>query len=112
MAVSSAGYPQAAYPYAHPPYMPAGYPGGMGMLGLPTGGALVLDLVSLAPVVAEIYTELVATPPTKPAPTGDTATDVANLATFDDAIASYDRRGRQINAVVRAIAKVLGPRRQ
>jgi len=101
--------PPAATVYTGPQYA-APYGGGYGggMLGLPTGGALVLDLVSLGALAAKLYTAFVSLPPT-PIKTGDVETDVNNGTLYAQAIAQYEQRGRQILVIADAVKEVFRP---
>lgn len=88
--------------------MPMGGAPGAYSIGLPTGGALVLDLVALGSLAAKLYTAFVGLPPS-PSKTGDASTDASNGVAYTEALAKWEQRGRQIMVVADAVKEVFRP---
>ena len=127
--------PQYATPPMMPPMPPWGYPGGPGGYGFgnsywrgggrgwgsggwdpnwgwgPPGslGGLFgnLNLGTLIDAGTQIVAAFMALP-TPPAPTSDGGTDVANLVTYQSALASHGKRDEQIRTVGNLASKLLG----
>jgi len=97
--------------YGAPQYMQPHYPtgSGYGVLGMPSGGAVVLDLVSFGKLAAKLYTAFVSLPP-PPAKTEDTQTDVNNQTKYVEALARHEQRSNQIVTVVESLGELLRPR--
>jgi len=76
---------------------------------MPSGGAVVLDLVSLGKLAAKLYTAFVSLPP-PPAKTEDTQTDVNNQTKYVEALARHEQRSNQIVTVVESLGELLRPR--
>jgi hypothetical protein len=108
-------YPQrpfypAAYPAPAPMYQPAAYPAYQPapvivqrptrrIADLPTGEVLALAAQAFAALQSL---------PAAPAPIGSTETDVANLITYQSALAQHAKRDEQLRTVGSLLAKLLG----
>ena len=110
-AVAPARYypPATAYPAPAPMYQPAMYPATYSstpvivqrprrFADLPTGEVLALAAQAFAALQAL---------PAAPAPVGATETDVANLITYQSALATHAKRDEQLRTVGALLAKLL-----
>ena len=108
-------YPQrpfypAAYPAPAPMYQPAVYPGygspqpvivqrPRRIADLPTGEVLALAAQAFAALQSL---------PAAPAPIGSTETDVANLITYQSALAQHAKRDEQVRTLGGLVARLVG----
>ncbi len=101
-------YP-AAYPAPAPMYQPGGYPAyqpapvivqrpARRIADLPTGEVLALAAQAFAALQSL---------PAAPAPVGATETDVANLITYQSALATHAKRDEQLRTVGALLSKLL-----
>ena len=104
-------YPQSAIfgqnpIYAQPPYWGGPWGAGWGntTLGQLFGGVNIGQLIDLVGQGFAAIRSL----PTPPTSTGDVATDVANLTTYQQALAEHGKLDEQIRTGVHIVAKLLG----